>query len=124
MTAKKTKPAKPFRVKGWSHIFIEGFCLINLYYQSQHSKWIYGWEGNEDPAARGKLPNPQYDPKAKPDKKPKWCKGHVCPDCLNDGKMCEHLGWSPVTDELRKRLHAVVHQYFEEVDRDEEENNP
>jgi hypothetical protein len=112
-----------FRVKGWSHIFIEGFCLINLDYEGKHSRWTYGFKGNKDPADRGKLPNPFYDPKAKPDKKPKWCKGQVCPDCLHEGKMCEHLGWSPVPDELRNLLHATVHKHFEDVDRYEEQNN-
>ncbi len=60
---------KPFEVKGWSHIMIEGYCTINQEYHSKHSKWVYGWKGNKNPEDRGKKPNPEYDPNVKPNKK-------------------------------------------------------
>jgi hypothetical protein len=105
-----------FKVKSWSHILIEGFCMINVDYEGKHSKWVYGWEGNEDPTKRGKYPNPQYDKSAKPDKKPKYCKGHICPDCIQESKLCPHLAYAPVEKELKDKFTTLVHEYFKEED--------
>ena len=98
--------------------------MVNTDYFSRHSKWMYGFEGNEDPAKRGKFPNPLYDPNVKPNKKPKWCKGHVCGACLEapGGGLvaCPHLAYAEISPELRKRLLVVVHQYFEEGSGDDD----
>jgi hypothetical protein len=104
---------KPFKVKTWNHILIEGFCMINTDYTLKSSKWTYGWKGNDDPAARGKRPNPQYDPTAVPDEKPEWCAGYVCPECLRDkGTMCEHLAYAPAEKKIQKKFKKMIRKMY------------
>ena len=74
---------------GWNHIILEGFCAKNWDYNNKHGKWVYGWEGNENPENRGKLPNPHYDPEAKKPEWPDFCKKHICYTCYK--KDCQYL---------------------------------
>jgi hypothetical protein len=110
---KNDKDKKVFKVDTWNHICIEGFCMVNTDYFSRSSKWVYGWKGNKDPKARGKLPNPHYDPNVKPNEKPDYCEGHVSIKCLRSGVMCPHLAFSKVEDDLRKKFKKMVHKHFE-----------
>ncbi len=106
---------KPFEVKGWSHIMIEGYCTINQEYHSKHSKWVYGWKGNKNPEDRGKKPNPEYDPNVKPNKKPKKCLGHISIECIK----CRHLAYADIEPNLRAKISPVIKNYFDEVDEEE-----
>lgn len=101
-----------FKVKTWNHILIEGFCMINVDHLAKSSKYIYGWEGNKDPEARGKLPNPNYDPDSKPDEKPEYCKTYVCEACIQGSKLCEHLAWSGVEKKLKKKFKKLVKKEY------------
>jgi hypothetical protein len=74
---------------GWNHIILEGFCGKNFEYNDKHSKWVYGWEGNEKPEDRGKHPNPHYDPNVKKPEWPEFCVKHICYTCYE--KDCEYL---------------------------------
>lgn len=88
--------------------------MVNVDYLNKHSKWTYGWKGNKNPEDRGKLPNKDYDPKAKPDKKPDYCTGHVCIKCLRSGIMCPHLAFSGVEKKLKTKFVKIVKEMYEE----------
>ena len=108
------KKTKHFKVRGWSHIIIEGFCCINQDYEHKHSKWVYGWKGNKNPEDRGKKPNPDYDPDAKPDEKPDYCKGHVCDACIQENRtLCPHLAYCGVEKKLRKKFVKIVRKIYD-----------
>lgn len=111
---KNNKNNKVFKVDTWNHICIEGFCMVNTDYFSKSSKWVYGWKGNKDPASRGKLPNPQYDPNVKPNEKPDYCAGYVSIKCLRSGVMCPHLAFAEAEDEIIKRFKKMTKEYYKE----------
>jgi hypothetical protein len=105
-----------FKVDGWNHILVEGYCCVNTDYFSKSSKYVYGWSGNKDPAARGERPNPDYDPNAKPNEKPSWCKGHVCKACLESDvpvKMCPHLAYGSVGKIVKKKFRKMIHKIYD-----------
>lgn len=100
---------------------IEAYCGINWDYNGKGGKYVYtiptGGENVEEwskdrfnPKNWIKEPNPNYDPKIKPNKKPKDCKGHVCADCIK----CEYLAYTPIDDDLRKKLAKIIHKHEEE----------
>lgn len=96
----------------WNHIIIEGYCARLWDYHSKHSKWVWGWEGNENPEHRGKYPNPNYDPNVKIPRAPKNCKKEICIECVK----CKYLAYCDVDDELHKRFNKLFHEYCEEED--------
>ena len=105
-----------FKVDGWNHILVEGYCGVNLDYFSKCSKHVYGWEGNKDPANRGERPNPDYDPNVKPNEKPPWCKGHVGKACLGSdvpGKMCPYLAYGSVEKKVKKKFKKMIHEIYD-----------
>lgn len=116
-----------FKVKGWSHIIIEGYCFINQSYEHKKSKYIYTIKtGGEDvekwskdqfnPKNWIKEPNPDYDPTVKPDKKPEYCTGHVSIACLRDGNICPHFNFCGIEDKLRKKFSELFKEYYKEAE--------
>jgi hypothetical protein len=115
-----------FEVNSWDHIIIEGYCFINNNYKTKKSKYIYTIKtGGEDvekwskdrfnPKNWVKEPNPDYDPTVKPDKKPDYCKGHVCIACLKGGETCQYFNFCGVEDEIKKKFSNLVKEYYSEV---------
>jgi hypothetical protein len=106
---------KVFKVEGWNHILVEGYCVVNADYFNKRPKYVYGWESNEDPESRGKPPNPYYDPNIKTNEKPPWCNGHVGISCLESDvphKMCPHLAYCGVEKKIKKKFQKMIHKMY------------
>lgn len=101
----------------WNHILVEGFCSRVWDWRGKHSKYLYILDTEKDYTfdKPEKRRNPNYDPKVKKPKRPKYCKKKICIDCIG----CKHLAYSEVDDELLKRFKKMVHEYFEEENRKE-----
>jgi hypothetical protein len=107
---------KVFRPDGWNHILIEGYCDINRNYHNKQSKWVYVWDTKGKDFMKNskdhRQPNPDYDPTAKPDEKPVYCKGYVCIACLNAGNMCDHFNYCSVEKKLKKKFRKLIHKMY------------
>jgi hypothetical protein len=115
-----------FKVNGWSHLIIEGYCFINNDYRQKKSKYIYTIPTNGEDVEKWskdkfnpknwiKEPNPKYDPTAKPDKKPEYCKGRVSIACLRDGRACPHFNFCGIEDKLKKKFSEMFKEYYSET---------
>ena len=108
---------KRFKVRGLSHILIEGYCTINQDYDHKSSKWTYSWKTEDKDFLKNwkkhRHPNPDYDPDAKPDKKPEWCEGHVCIACLRDkGVSCPHFAYSEAQKKINKKFRKMIRKHY------------
>ena len=109
---------KVFRVDSWNHVLVEGFCMINVDYDSKSSKWISKLKKVKmnKPLKWKKVPNPQYDPNVKPDEKPLHCKERVCIECLgHDGKgMCPYFAFSDVEKKIAKKFRKMTRNIYKD----------
>jgi hypothetical protein len=112
----KPKKEKVFRVHTWNHILLEGFCFINTDYENNSSKYNYKFDANKDIKDWEKVPNENYDPTLKPDKKPEYCKGYCCIDCIVGDKknMCPHFSFSDPGEKMTAEFKKVVKKIYEE----------
>ena len=98
----------------WSHLLIEGYCARKWYYNNYHSKWYYTY----DPAkgelfeTAKKTRNPNYDPKVKVPKRPKYCKKRICIKCI----PCKHFAYAEIEDDLLERFNKMSDDYFKEFE--------
>ena len=104
-----------FKVSGWNHILIEGYCMVNMEYFRKCSKWLSTFDINKDIDDWEKTPNPDYDPNIKPNEKPSWCSGHVGISCLESDKphkACPYLAHCEVEDDLKERFQEAVREIY------------
>jgi hypothetical protein len=96
----------------WNHILIEGYCARLWKYHSKNSKWVYCYVPDIESFKTEKEPNPRYDPNVKKPQRPKYCKKHICINCIK----CKYLAISSVEDELKRRFDKMYNDYCGEAE--------
>jgi hypothetical protein len=97
--------------------------MINVDYTNKKSKYSYVIEtGGEDvekwkndrfnPKNWKQVPNDQYDPDIKPDKKPEYCEGHVSFECLRNGTVCPHFAFGKPEKKIKEKFSKMVRKHY------------
>lgn len=93
----------------WNHIILEGFCCRK--FSCKKDKYIYELI-DVDKWKTKKVKNPNYDPKYKVPKKPKYCKGKICQDCFFE--KCPHLGIGELPDDEYKKIMKCINSIYKD----------
>jgi hypothetical protein len=99
----------------WSNIIIEGYCLIDIDYDTKKSKYWYRLKENHE---FEKEKNPMYKKGVKKPPTPKFCKerGHPCYHCMQH--TCPHFAFSEAREGLVIFDPIAIKEEFEELIQD------
>ena len=97
-------------MKHWTILHLEAYCTINWDYGTKCDKYVYVMDDDHDFDHMKKEPNPQYDPKVKPDKWPKKCTKKLGVDCIS----CKYLAYTDVDNKLKKRIAETIKKFGRE----------